>query len=67
MKQLIPVYSSTSTSEKLAFTLSGERESSFPLMGDLEAAAEMLFEYDAGVVENTDDLDQTYKFRIGYM
>jgi hypothetical protein len=25
-----------------------------------------LFEYDSGVVENTDDLDQTYKFRIGY-
>ena len=36
-------------------------------MGDLKAAAEMLFEYDSGVVENTDDLDQTYKFRIGYM
>ena len=35
-------------------------------MGDLEAAAEMLFEYDSGIVENTDDLDQTYKARIGY-
>ena len=35
-------------------------------MGDLKAAAEMLFEYDSGVVENTDDLDQTYKVRIGY-
>ena len=65
-KQLIPVYFSTSTHEKLVFTLSGESGSSFPLMGDLKAAAEMLFEYDAGVVENTDELDQTYKVRIGY-
>jgi hypothetical protein len=35
-------------------------------MGDLKAAAEMLFEYDAGVVENTDELDHTYQVRIGY-
>ncbi len=67
MKQLIPVYFSTSTYDKLVFALSGQRRSSLPLMGDLKAAAEMLFEYDSGVVENTDDLDQTYKFRIGYM
>jgi hypothetical protein len=67
MKQLIPVYFSTSTYDKLVFALSGQRGSSLPLMGDLKAAAEMLFEYDSGVVENTDDLDQTYKFRIGYM
>ena len=66
MKQLIRVYFSTSTHDKLVFTLSGERESSFPLMGDLEAAAEMLFEDDSGIVENTDDLGQTYKVRIGY-
>ena len=65
-KQLIPVYFSTSPHEKLVFTLSGERVSSFPLMGDLEAAAEMLFEDDSGIVENTDDLGQTYKVRIGY-
>jgi putative salt-induced outer membrane protein YdiY len=39
---------------------------SFPLMWDLEAAAEMLFEYDSGAVENVDELDQTYKVRIGY-
>jgi len=39
---------------------------SFPLAWSLEAAAEVLFEYDSGAVENVDDLDQTYKFRIGY-
>ena len=39
---------------------------SFPLMWDLEAAAEMLFEFDSGAVEGVDDLDQTYKVRIGY-
>jgi hypothetical protein len=66
MKQLIPVYFSTSTYDKLVLTLSGERGSSFPLMGDLEAAAEMLFEYDAGFVKNTDELDHAYQVRIGY-
>ena len=39
---------------------------SFPLMWDLEAAAEMLFEYDSGAVEGVDELDQTYKVRLGY-
>ena len=39
---------------------------SFPLMWDLEAAAEMLFEYDSGAVMGVDDLDQTYKIRLGY-
>ena len=39
---------------------------SFPLMWDLEAAAEMLFEYDSGAVENVEKLDQTYKVRLGY-
>ena len=39
---------------------------SFPLMWDLEAAAEMLFEYDSGAVTGVDDLDQTYKVRLGY-
>ena len=39
---------------------------SFPLMWDLEAAAEMLFEYDSGAVAGVDDLDQTYKVRLGY-
>ena len=39
---------------------------SFPLLWSLEAAAEVLFEYDSGAVEDVDDMDETYKFRIGY-
>ena len=39
---------------------------SFPLMWNFEAAAEILLEYDSGAVEDVDDLDQTYKLRIGY-
>lgn len=39
---------------------------SFPLLWRLEAAAEVLFEYDSGAVEDVDDLDETYRFRIGY-
>ena len=39
---------------------------SFPLLWSLEAAAEVLFEYDSGAVDDVDDLDETYKFRIGY-
>jgi hypothetical protein len=35
-------------------------------MWDLEASAEMLFEYDSGAVEGVDDLDQTYNIRLGY-
>ena len=66
MKKLIPVYFSTSSYDKLVFALSGERGFSVPLMGDLKAVVEMLFEYDAGVAENTDELDHTYQVRIGY-
>lgn len=39
---------------------------SFPLLFSFEAAAEVLLEYDSGAVEGVDDLDQTYRFRIGY-
>ena len=39
---------------------------SFPLLWSLEAAAEVLLEYDSGAVDDVDDLDQTYKLRIGY-
>jgi hypothetical protein len=39
---------------------------SFPLLGSLEAAAEILLEYDSGAVEDVEELDQTYKLRIGY-
>ena len=38
----------------------------FPLLGNLEAAAEIFLEYDTGAVEGVEELDQTYKLRIGY-
>jgi len=39
---------------------------SFPLLFNIEAAAEITLEYDSGAVEGVEDLDQTYRFRIGY-
>ena len=39
----------------------------FPLLWGLEAGIEMLLEYDSGAVEGVDDLDQTYKIRVGYV
>lgn len=39
---------------------------SFPLLGSLEAAAEILYEYDSGAVEGIEKMDETYNFRIGY-
>ena len=39
---------------------------SFPLLGNLEAAAEVLYEYDSGAVAGVEKLDETYNFRIGY-
>jgi Protein of unknown function, DUF481 len=38
----------------------------FPLLFGLEAAAEILLEYDSGAVEGVEELDETYNFRIGY-
>ena len=38
----------------------------FPLLFNLEAAAEVLIEYDSGAVEGIEELDETYRFRIGY-
>jgi hypothetical protein len=38
----------------------------FPLLWGLEAAAEVLLEYDSGAVDDVDELDQTYKVRLGY-
>lgn len=38
----------------------------FPLVFGLEAAAEILLEYDSGAVEGIEELDETYNFRIGY-
>lgn len=39
---------------------------SFPLLWNLEAAVEILLDYDSGAVEGVDELDQTYKVRMGY-
>jgi hypothetical protein len=39
---------------------------SFPLLWSLEAAAEVLLDYDSGAVDDVDELDETYKVRIGY-
>ena len=38
----------------------------FPLLGSLEAAAEIVLEYDSGAVATVEELDETYRFRIGY-
>ncbi len=38
----------------------------FPLLWNFQAAAEIVFEYDSSAVEGVDDLDQTYKLRVGY-
>jgi len=38
----------------------------FPLLFNIEAAAEVLLEYDSGAVEGVEKLDQTYNFRINY-
>ena len=38
----------------------------FPLLFNLEAAAEVLLDYDSGAVEGIEELDETYSFRIGY-
>jgi putative salt-induced outer membrane protein YdiY len=39
---------------------------SVPLVWNIEGAAEILLEYDSGAVENVDEMDQTYNFRVGY-
>ena len=38
----------------------------FPLLWRLEAAAEVVWEYDSGAVEGIEELDETYSFRVGY-
>ncbi|MFT4614095.1 MAG: hypothetical protein ACI9NT_001237 [Bacteroidia bacterium] len=38
----------------------------FPLLWNFEAAAEAILEYNAGAVDNVDDLDETYRLRVGY-
>ena len=39
---------------------------SFPLMLNIEGAAEVIWKYDTGAVDRVDELDQTYRFRLGY-
>lgn len=39
---------------------------SFPLIADIEGAAEITWEYDSGAVANVEELNQIYRFRIGY-
>lgn len=38
----------------------------FPLLGKLEAGAEVLLKYDAGVTGDVEKLDETYSLRVGY-
>ena len=38
----------------------------FPLIFGFKAGAEAKYEYDGGAVEGVDDMDQTYKFKLGY-
>ncbi|KGE03295.1 DUF481 domain-containing protein [Pseudohaliea rubra] len=39
---------------------------SFPLLLNIEGAAEVIWKYDTGAVAGVDELDQTYRFRLGY-
>ncbi|MFV0277576.1 MAG: YdiY family protein [Parahaliea sp.] len=39
----------------------------FPLMYNIEAAAELVLQYDSGVPDDVEEVDQTYRFRIGYV
>ena len=38
----------------------------FPLIGRLQGAAEVVLNYNSGAVAGTRELDQTYRFRLGY-
>lgn len=38
----------------------------FPLLYNIEAAAELVYNLNTGAVEGTEELDQTYRIRIGY-
>ncbi|MDP4788675.1 MAG: DUF481 domain-containing protein [Haliea sp.] len=39
---------------------------SFPLMFNIDGAAEILLEYDSGLPPELENLDQAYRFRVGY-
>lgn len=49
-----------------AFILNTTVGLAFPLVLGLEAAGEFTLNYDGGAAEGKDELDQVYKFRIGY-
>ncbi|EAQ98636.1 DUF481 domain-containing protein [Congregibacter litoralis] len=38
----------------------------FPLLGQIQGATEVVLDYNSGAVEGTEELDQTYRFRLGY-
>ncbi len=57
------IWSMEDTSDYIVNTTLGL---AFPLLWSLEAAAELLLDYDSGAVEGVDKLDQTYRFRVGY-
>ncbi len=38
----------------------------FPLLGRLQGATEIVLNYNSGAVAGTEELDQTYRFRLGY-
>lgn len=38
----------------------------FPLLGRIQGATEIVLNYNSGAVAGTEDLDQTYRFRLGY-
>ena len=39
---------------------------SFPLIADIEGSAEVTWEYDSGAVAGVEELNQIYRFRLGY-
>jgi len=39
---------------------------SFPLPGHFQGATEVVLNYNSGAADNAEDLDQTYRFRLGY-
>ena len=38
----------------------------FPLLGRIQGSTEIVLDYNSGAVAGTEELDQTYRFRIGY-
>jgi len=38
----------------------------FPVLGRIQGATEVVLDYNSGAVAGTEELDQTYRFRLGY-